>query len=866
MKLASILASILAPILTVLPGGGRARADAPAAAPAAAAFAGDTLQLALRDRVTVNDPGATAVFSIDSTVAEVSVSGGRITIAARALGSTTISVVTATGVTSFLVTVVAPAPWLAERTTAASRSWTVWQTGYESMPERLTNSLELVDGNDRRTVRGYVVDVVRLDSPESVDTDSRMSLPALAVEYRTHRYELVAFDRLIEHSQLTLDGVTVRGGHLRFDGLELHAGVTSPLLYQNVFLSTQREVVLGASYELRAGRSSFTPNVYSYPSDPTTGGTKGTMGSLLYRYAAPDDRLRLRAEAGWGGRFGAAGELTYRDDVQRAWLAVRHEPRGFATLGVGHPIGSTADGMWSADPVRELTLNATGSAARYDLVGQHQGVEAGSAEARFRVSPSLALSLGGSLGRFGGDAMTTVTSVTIPVGFYLDGPDYGASAIYRWQTNSARNRGGHGGRVNLRARHGALQASGFVDAQQDAATLELVLRDEPLLAQQLNELGLTATSPEDLARLLRENAALSELGYVQGTNLAFNPWRVQAGADLAWIAQDSTRQQIRLRGLFDRTQAVNGRQDTRSVQLSCARRLTGAVDATAMLSWWSRDAAMASSDDSWAVAAGVRVRIDDVPHIAVWRRGDITGTVIDAEASTPVAGIKVQLDGGRRVVSDASGQFVFDDVPDGDHRVDAEVPDDMYFTGPSRVSVSAGGSVQFGVARAVGHLSGYVRDDQGVGVGGVSIVLRGGALGDHTAATDSSGHFRFAVDKGEYVLDPVPESVPSGYDVGAVVPTTVQLAAGEPAQADLVLPAHRSIAGTIHDPRLAGGNASVRIVELDRSAAVDDDGRYVFRGVAPGTYTVEAIVAGTAMRKTVEVPAGPAAVRDVDFP
>jgi hypothetical protein len=867
MTLASIFASGFVSGLAVLLAGGVARADAPAAPPAGAAFSGDTLQLALRDRIAVNYPGATAVFSIDAGVAEASVSGGRIAIVARAVGSTTISVVTATGVTSFLVTVVPPAPWLAPAGGPASRSWTVWQSNFQSMPELLTNSLELVDGNEHRTARGYVVNVLRLDNPDSGDTDARTSLPALAVEWRTRRYELVAFDKLIEHSQLTLDGVTVRGGHLRFDGLELHAGVTSPLLYQNVFLSTEREVVLGASYELRAGRSSVTPSVYSYPSEPATGGTKGTMGSLLYRYAAADDRLRLRAEAGWGGVLGAAGELTYHDDVQRGWLSVRHEPRGFAALGIGHPIGSTADGMWSAEPTRQWMLSATGSAARYEVTAQHQDVEAGSAEVRYRIEPPLAVSVGGAVGRFAGDALPTVTSLTVPVGIYLDGPEFGGSAIYRWQTNTARNRGGHGGRVNLHTHHGALHASGFVDVQQDAATLELILRSEPLLAHQLNELGLTATSPEDLALLLRENAALSQLGYVQGANLEFSPWRVQTGADVAWIAQDETRQQLRLRGLLDRTQAVNGRQDTRSVSLSYARRLSRAIDMTAMLSWWSHDAVMQSSTDSWAVSAGVRVRIDDVPHLAVWKRGDITGTVVDdAEHSAPVAGVKVRLDGGRAVVSDAAGRFEFEDVASGDHRVDAEAPDDMYFTGPSRVAVAAGGAVQFGMARAAAYLSGYVRDDRGAGVGGVSIVLRGGALGDHTATTDSSGRFRFAVARGEYVIDPVLESVPAGYDLAAVLPRSVQVAAASPAQVDLVVPANRSIAGTIRDPRIASGTASIRILELDRAAAIDNDGRYVFRGLPPGTYTIEVVVAGTAMRHTVEVPAEPSAIRDIDFP
>jgi hypothetical protein len=445
----------------------------------------------------------------------------------------------------------------------------------------------------------------------------------------------------------------------------------------------------------------------------------------------------------------------------------------------------------------------------------------------------------------------------------------GGSAIYRWQTHSARNRGGHGGRLGLRAHHGALHASGFVDAQQDAATLALILRAEPLLAQQLNELGLTATTAEDLARLLRDNAALGQLGYVVGSNLELHPWRAQAGADLAWIAQDGTGQQLRLRGLVDRSRAVSGRQDTESVQLSYARRLGRAVDATAMVSWWSHGdgGAMPRAADTWAVLAGVRVWVDDVPHLTAWKRGDITGTVVDdTEHGAPVAGVVVRLDGRRAVVSDASGQFAFEGVASGDHRVDAEVPDDLYFTGPSRAAVSAGDAVRFTVARAAAYLSGHIVDDRGAGVAGVSIVLRGGVLGDHTATTDSSGRFRFAVDRGDYMLDPVPESIPPGYDVAAAMPRPVRLSAGAPASAELVVPANRSIAGTLRDPRIASGTASIRIVELDRTAALDSDGHYVFRSVPPGTYTLEAIVAGAAMRRTVEVPVGPAVLRDVDFP
>ena len=76
------------------------------------------------------------------------------------------------------------------------------------------------------------------------------------------------------------------------------------------------------------------------------------------------------------------------------------------------------------------------------------------------------------------------------------------------------------------------------------------------LAQYLDELGLTASSPDELARLLRENAILEQLGYGEGATLQLAPWRAQAGAELALTGRGKAKQQLRVRALVDRTQAV----------------------------------------------------------------------------------------------------------------------------------------------------------------------------------------------------------------------------------------------------------------------------------------------------------------------
>ena len=162
---------------------------------------------------------------------------------------------------------------------------------------------------------------------------------------------------------------------------------------------------------------------------------------------------------------------------------------------------------------------------------------------------------------------------TVPVGLHVDTTHFGVSGTYRFQQNTARNAGGHGGRLAMRASGGDVHASAFADIQQEAATIDLVLREEPALAQALTELGLTATSADDLARLLRENATLAQLG-----------------GDLSWIRRDKTQQQLRLRVLLDRTQTVTARQQTASVALAYQRRLRRNIDVNGMVSWWARDA------------------------------------------------------------------------------------------------------------------------------------------------------------------------------------------------------------------------------------------------------------------------------------
>ena len=82
-----------------------------------------------------------------------------------------------------------------------------------------------------------------------------------------------------------------------------------------------------------------------------------------------------------------------------------------------------------------------------------------------------------------------------------------------------------------------------------------------------------------------------------------------------------------------------------------------------------------------------------------------------------------------------------------------------------------------------------------------------------------------------------------------------------PARVTVSLHANRSISG-----RVAGAsNAVVTLAGSGRSVTTDAEGRYVFRGVSAGPATVIATAGATSWTRTLDMPAAPAVMRDVDF-
>jgi hypothetical protein len=379
-------------------------------------------------------------------------------------------------------------------------------------------------------------------------------------------------------------------------------------------------------------------------------------------------------------------------------------------------------------------------------------------------------------------------------------------------------------------------SAAFADAQQDAATVDLLFREDPDLARALAELGLSVQTPEDLEALLRNNPALA--GLLQGVSVEIHPWRLQGGGELAWLTRGS---EVRLRVTADRSRTVSRLEQTVIASLTFAQRIGRSVQAMAGISAWSREALGLSGHD-FAFTAGLRVELDHVPQLpSIFRPDAITGQV--RADCLPLPAARVRLDGIRIVTTGADGRYRFDEVGAGLHRVEALLPEEVgaYFTTPSSARVEAGADTSFALAWAPARVSGSVRDDAGAGIPHVAVHLaRGG--GELTTVTDSSGNYAIQSEEGDGVLSIDPASLLEGYDPASATPAVVHLSREAAAHADLTVTANRSVSGTIHAvPRFA---VPVWIRGNNRKALADAEGRYVLRGLTPGRWLIQVEIDG----------------------
>ena len=823
-------------------------------APAASQF-----DLAVNDSRTIERPGVTAAWPVDASVVDVSIQNGRIVLFGRSRGTTRVVVVGTAGQSELVVTV-APRPGSSLRTAVPPKRATggTAELRYSSPAREIQHAVAYTnETKDRRTeVAARVV-----YTAEPGGTRAETSIPSASWRVFTRGREIALLDRDVDHSALTLSRTPLRGFHYLDDHWRVHAGYTAYTTYQSFLIPVDRQSVAGAGYVFRSGaRSTLMPSVFVY-------GDEGTVASMLYGYQDAD-RLSLRAELGYSNSIGAAAELTYDSERDRLRADFRYRPDDFAVPAAGNPRGFFGDASWS----RTYGRGSTGSVVMSASEAANARVVAVAGDLDHRLNDVVSLTTGASWASFSG-----ARSVTVPAGVRLDFSRGGAGAIYRY-SRTARNRGGHGVRLFGRASIGQLYLSGSVDRQQNAPTIDVIFSERPDLALALGELGISATTPADIARALREQAILADLGFIEGVTVDLAPMRTQIGFEAAWLGASESRQQFRLRLLRNVIEGVATRSATTIATLSYARRVTPDTDVFASYSWWRTERRGVESRVQPVAELGLRQRFDELPAIFSPGGGSITGVVfadedLDGRSDGKGVAAEVELDGGVQTRStNADGSFAFRGVSRGSHQVVARVPGrpDAYFTTPSRVEAEPGTKVSFGVASSPARVFGTVLNDAGHGIAGVRVLLtRGNA--QLSATTTSDGAFAVSAPPGEWSLSITTDSVPAGYALTGIEARPVVLSVAQPLQTAFVLRANRSVSGTGAAPnakleaRVVPRVAPAGDVELQPSAKskaevrtlqADAEGRFSLRSLPAGEVTL--VAGGTEHR--VVIPNEPGAI------
>jgi hypothetical protein len=599
------------------------------------------------------------------------------------------------------------------------------------------------------------------------------------------------------------------------------------------------------------------PSLFLYPSRGATEDRRGAVASLFAEYGS-DDTLRARGEIGVSRGLGGALQLSMDRGGNLLRADVRYEPRRFAGAGPSDLHGFYSDASWSGRFGNRVSAIVDASANHYILPHFEQRSLTSNAEVRYRATKALSILGGVNYGDFEAivPAGASTRSFVVPAGLSLDFLHGGVTALARFGDSSSSS-ATRGFRFSGRLSGGGFFATAYLDRQSEAPTLELIYRDRPDLALALEQLGLTADSPQDIARLLRDNAALINLGFIEGATVDLSLLRTQAGLELAWLSNSPARHQLRLRLLHDRAERVAFATTSNIATLSYARRITGSTDVQASLSIWTTKIGATSTTRDRSVDVGVRKRFDEMPSLG---GGTISGTVfLDEEIngaktaeSRGIDNVEVRLDGARSSTTDTRGRYAFSGVSNGMHHVAAQLPSpSSYFTTASNTEAAAGENVDFGIANTPARLVGTVVSDAGLGVGGTVVVLTRGER-RITATSGGDGHFSIAAPPGEWHASIDRESLPSVYTLSGEG-QDVALERGAPKTLDFTLNALRSVAGRA---TVAG---EVEIVELDRHVRTDADGNFLFRNVPAGTFTIRS---GSASA-TVVLSKEPVSVKDV---
>ncbi len=240
--------------------------------------------------VTLEIAGATAAYSLDSFLVDARAANGIVLVSGIHPGTTHVVVVTPSGVQSFEFLVTTPPPIYPAGFVMPVGSADQQQTGsyegrYYSSPSQVQNQFDFMKANGDDWTRVHLVTTNLLGPLEQ--GLPRAALSSASYEIYTPQRDITLLDRYVDESQLTITGSIVRGFHMTDDNWFVHAGYTSVVMFDGLFLPLQPELVVGGGYRyLVTDNSSLTGSFYHIQipsSDPL--GRSGNVVDLRYKYS-----------------------------------------------------------------------------------------------------------------------------------------------------------------------------------------------------------------------------------------------------------------------------------------------------------------------------------------------------------------------------------------------------------------------------------------------------------------------------------------------------------------------------------------------------------------------------------------------------
>lgn len=862
-------------------------ATAASAQTTSAPAAGMPFSVTYQKQIEIPVTGATAAYSLDPNVAEASAANGVVQIYGHGPGTTSVIVVTAAGVQTLAVVVPQPPPsyppgFEPPLNEASISERGAYEVRYNSNPGQLTNSIEFTRTQGDSFNRLQVTNATLFSSNSFTTT---VGFPLASYEISRPHRDVTFIDQMVNDAPLTLDGYLVRGLHVREGDWTFHGGFTSVAVFQGLFLATNPEYLAGLSRTFSLhGYGSLEGSFYYFknPRDQLTVATNGGLGSLTYRLTHGKSSSFLAQMGMSHGALAFAAHGRYETEKTHINGNFRIMPQRFASLAVNNLHGTFGDLNASHDVSSRLFASANISLSNFNLPVLQQKTFTANTNLTFKLTRNFSILTGGAYSDFQSQVPPAagIQSLNLPVGIDFSSRHFGAGTSYQ-RTENFDGSGGNDYSVNVRGAAGNFLMSAFFRHDVQVPTIASVFAQIPGLQDLLERAGIIVTSPDQLAELLNNTALLATLGFTTPLTVNLAPSRNDLDASVSWMGKGASHPQVSLSYFDSKTQLIQGSFNFSSTTVSYSQRITRPNELVASASLLRTVNSGANSTLQPVFSISLRHRFSSVPGLLLpGRHGTIEGHVFrDDESSARygrqpgLAGIEITLDDMRSTRTDANGYYAFHHVPYGTHSVEArlQTSDVFFHTTDSPAVAGINSTVDFGINFAKGQLFGFVLNDAGAGINGVTVELHG-AGAPRTAQTAMDGKFTFlGIGPGAYTITTPPTSYPPGYILQDIKPVQATVEAGKPERVEISVRAIRAISGKItrYDRTqlkpVPVPEVKVRVKELSLETRTGNNGVYIFRNLPAGTFTVIATYNEKEATRTVVVPPGPASLKDIDL-